>query len=256
MVSNLCDIHPRARIADNVRIDSFVSIAEDVEIGEGTWIGPNATIMDGARIGKNCRVFPGAVVSAVPQDLKYKGEQTVARIGDGTTIRECATVNKGTAAKGETVIGENCLIMAYSHVAHDCNLGNHVILVNSVGLAGEVEVGDYAYLGGMVGIHQFVRIGAHAFIQGGSMVGMDVPPFITAGRNPTKFAGINTIGLRRRGLSSDTIRLIQEAYRWLYNSGLNNTLAVEKIISELDMNSEIQLVINFVKASKRGIIGS
>ena len=147
-------------------------------------------------------------------------------------------------------------MMAYSHVAHDCLVGNHVILVNSVGLAGEVEVGDYAYLGGMVGIHQFVKIGAHAFVQGGSMVGMDIPPFVTAGRNPTKFAGINTIGLRRRGVSSDTIRLIQEAYKWLYNSGLNNTLALDKITRELELIPEIQTIIDFVKASKRGIIGN
>ena len=186
MISNLTDVHPDAKIAKNVKIDSFVSISGNVEIGAGTWIGPNVSIMDGARIGANCRIFPGAVVSADPQDMKYKGEETLAHIGDGTTIRECVTVNKGTAAKGETVIGKSCLIMAYCHVAHDCILGNHVILVNNVGLAGEVEIDDYAYLGGMVGVHQFVRIGTHAFIQGGAMVGMDIPPFVTAGRNPTK----------------------------------------------------------------------
>lgn len=256
MIHKLTHVHPEARIGDSVTIEPFSSIAGNVEIGEGTWIGPNATIMDGARIGKNCRIFPGAVISAVPQDLKYKGEETLAIIGDGTVIRECATINKGTAAKGETVVGNNCLMMAYSHVAHDCVLGNNVILVNSVGLAGEVEVDDFAYLGGMVGVHQFARIGVHAFIQGGSMVGMDIPPFVTAGRNPTKFAGINTVGLRRRGFSSSVIRLIQEAYRVIYNSGLNNSLAVERIEQDLEMIPELKLITDFIRSSKRGIVGS
>lgn len=256
MIHKLTHIHPDARIAENVTIEPFSSIAGNVEIGEGTWIGPNATIMDGARIGKNCRIFPGAVISAAPQDLKYKGEETLAIIGDGTVIRECATINKGTAAKGETVVGNNCLMMAYSHVAHDCKLGNNVILVNSVGLAGEVEVDDFAYLGGMVGVHQFARIGVHAFIQGGSMVGMDIPPFVTAGRNPTKFAGINTVGLRRRGFSSAVIRLIQESYRLIYSSGLNNSLALERIEKDLEMIPELKLITDFIKSSKRGIIGS
>jgi len=256
MIYKLTHIHPDAKIANNVTIEPFTSISGNVEIGDGSWIGPNATIMDGARIGKNCRVFPGAVISAVPQDLKYKGEDTLAIIGDGTVVRECATINKGTAAKGETIVGKNCLLMAYSHVAHDCKLGDSVILVNSVGLAGEVEIDDFAYLGGMVGIHQFVRIGAHAFIQGGSMVGMDIPPFVTAGRNPTKFAGINTVGLRRRGFSTVDIRLIQESYRLIYSSGLNNSLALERIEQELEMSPELRLITDFIKSSKRGIIGS
>jgi len=256
MIHKLTHIHPDAKIANDVTIEPFTSVSGNVEIGEGSWIGPNATIMDGARIGKNCRILPGAVVSAVPQDLKYKGEDTLAIIGDGTVVRECATINKGTAAKGETIVGKNCLLMAYSHVAHDCKLGNSVILVNSVGLAGEVEIDDFAYLGGMVGVHQFVRIGAHAFIQGGSMVGMDIPPFVTAGRNPTKFAGINTVGLRRRGFSNPDIRLIQESYRLIYSSGLNNSLALEKIERELEMIPELKLITDFIKSSKRGIIGS
>ncbi len=256
MIHKLTSVHPEAKIAEHVTIEAFSSISANVEIGEGTWIGPNATIMDGARIGKNCRIFPGAVISAIPQDLKYKGEDTLAIIGDGTIIRESATVNKGTAAKGETTVGKNCLLMAYSHVAHDCVLGNQVILVNSVALAGEVEIDDFAYLGGMVGVHQFVRIGAHAFIQGGAMVGMDIPPYVMAGRNPTKFVGINTIGLRRRGFSSEHIRTIQEAFRLLYNSGLNNSLAMEKIEQELEMIPELKQIIDFIKLSKRGIIGS
>lgn len=255
MIDALTRIHPDARIAEGVTVEAFTTIAADVEIGSGTWIGPNVTIMDGARIGQNCKIFPGAVISAEPQDLKYKGEKTFARIGDGTVIRESATVNRGTASKGETRVGKNCLLMAYSHVAHDCVIGNQVILVNGVGLAGEIEVHDYVILGGMTGVHQFVRIGAHAFIQGGSMVGMDVPPFITAGRNPTKFAGINTIGLRRRGFESDLIRNIQEAYRILYNSGLNNSLAVQKIREEIEPSPEIAMITQFVLDSKRGVIG-
>lgn len=255
MINKLAYIHPDAKISKNVTIEPFTSISGNVEIGEGSWIGPNATVMDGARIGKYCKIFPGAVVSAIPQDLKYKGEDTLAFVGDGTIIRECVTINKGTETKGKTIVGNNCLIMAYSHIAHDCKLGNNVILVNSVGLAGEVEIDDYAYLGGMVGVHQFVKIGAHAFIQGGSMVSMDIPPFVTAGRNPTKYAGINTVGLRRRGFSSDNIRLIQESFRLIYGSGLNNSLAIEKIETELQMIPELITITNFIKSSKRGIIG-
>lgn len=256
MIDRMTRIHPDARIDEQVTIEAFTSIAADVEIGTGTWIGPNVTVMDGARIGRNCKIFPGAVISAEPQDLKYQGEKTFAFIGDGTMVRESATVNRGTAARGETRVGKNCLLMAYSHVAHDCLIGDQVILVNGVGLAGEVEVQDYAILAGMVGVHQFVRIGSHAFIQGGSMVGMDVPPFVTAGRNPTKFAGINTIGLRRRGFDTEVIRNIQESYRILYSSGLNNTLALQKIRQELELSPEILAIIGFVSESKRGIIGN
>ena len=256
MINKLTYIHPDAKISENVTIDAFTSVDGDVEIGEGTWLGPNVTIMDGARIGKNCKIFPGAVISAEPQDLKYKGEKTLAIIGDNTIIRESATVNKGTIAKGKTIIGNNCLLMANSHVGHDCEIGNYVILVNSVGLAGEVVVEDFVILGGLVGVHQFVRIGSHAFIQGGSMVGMDIPPFVTAGRNPTKFAGINTIGLRRRGFESEIIRNIQEAYRILYNSGLNNSLAIQKILDEFGEQKEIQRIIDFISTSKRGIVGN
>jgi len=256
MINKLTDIHPDAKVSESVTIDAFTSVAADVEIGDGTWLGPNVTIMDGARIGKNCKIFPGAVISAEPQDLKYKGEKTQAIIGDNTIIRESATVNKGTLAKGKTIVGSNCLLMANSHVGHDCEIGNYVILVNSVGLAGEVVVDDFVILGGLVGVHQFVRIGAHAFIQGGSMVGMDIPPYITAGRNPTKFAGINTIGLRRRGFESEIIRKIQEAYRIVYNTGLNNSLALQKISDEFGEQKEIERIIDFISASKRGIVGN
>lgn len=250
----LAYVHPEAKIADNVVIEPFVTISKDVEIGEGTWIGPNATIMDGARIGKNCKIFPGAVISGTPQDLKFRGEKTTAVIGDNTTIRECVTVNRGTAAKSETRIGKNCLIMAYVHVAHDCVIGNNVILTNSTGLAGEVVVDDFAIIGGMSAVHQFVHIGAHAMISGASKVGKDVPPFIKAGRDPLSYIGINSIGLRRRKFSNEAINEIQEIYRIIYQRGLNNSDAIEFIEANLSATDERDEVILFIRNSKRGII--
>ncbi|MBN2349429.1 MAG: acyl-ACP--UDP-N-acetylglucosamine O-acyltransferase [Bacteroidales bacterium] len=247
-------VHPEAKIANNVVIEPFVTIAKDVEIGEGTWIGPNVVIMEGARIGRNCKIFPGAVISGVPQDLKFNGEKTTAEIGDNTTIRECVTVNRGTSAKGKTVIGNNCLIMAYAHVAHDCVLGNNVIINNAVGLAGEVIVDDFAIIGGMSGIHQFVHIGAHVMVSGVSKVGKDVPPFIKAGRDPLSYTGINSIGLRRRNFSNEKINEIQEIYRIIYQRGLNNSDAVEFIEANLPASDERDEIILFIRNSKRGII--
>lgn len=254
MIHPLANVHPDARIAAGVTVEAFTSISADVVIGEGTWIGPNVTIFDGARIGRNCKVFPGSVISAVPQDLKYRGEETLAVIGDHTVIRECVTVNKGTASFGQTLIGEQCLLMAYSHVAHDCRIGNNVILVNYVGLAGEIEIGDYAILGGMVGVHQFVRIGAHCMIQGGSKVGKDVPPFVTAGRDPLRFEGLNSIGLRRRGFTEEQVEAVHEVYRYIYQKGYNTSQALEKITEELPGTPERDLVVDFIRNSSRGII--
>jgi UDP-N-acetylglucosamine acyltransferase len=254
MIHSLASVHPEARIHPEAVVEAFSVISQDVEIGEGTWIGPHATIFDGARIGKNCKIFPGAVISAIPQDLKYNGEQTIVKIGDNSVIRECVTINKGTNAFGRTVIGDNCLIMAYSHVAHDCRIGNNVILVNYVGLAGEIEIGDYAILGGMAGVHQFVRIGAHAMVQGGSKVGKDVPPFVTAGRDPIRFEGLNLVGLRRRGFSDDLIKQIHEIYRFVYQKGYNTSQALERIENELVGNGERDLIVKFIRESKRGII--
>jgi len=225
-----------------------------VEIGEGTRIGPNVTILEGARIGKNCIIFPGAVISAVPQDLKFKGEKTVAVIGDNTTIRECVTINRGTSAKGQTIVGNNCLIMAYVHVAHDCVVGNNVVLVNSVGLGGEVVVDDWAIISGHSVVHQFVHVGAHAMVSGASKVGKDVPPYIKAGRDPLSYVGINSIGLRRRNFSNEKINEIQEIYRIIYQRGLNNSDAVEFIEANLPASDERDEVILFVRNSKRGII--
>ncbi|WP_290390311.1 acyl-ACP--UDP-N-acetylglucosamine O-acyltransferase [Paramuribaculum intestinale] len=254
MKQPLTYIHPAAKIDPSVVIDPFVTIEENVEIGEGTRIGSNVTIMSGARIGKNCRIFPGAVVSAVPQDLKFRGEDTVAIIGDNTTLRECVTINRGTAARGRTVVGSNCLIMAYCHVAHDCIVGDNVVMSNATQLAGEVQVDNYAVIGGGALVHQFCHIGPHVMLQGGALVNKDIPPYVKAAREPISFAGVNSIGLRRRGFSSDTIREIQEIYRYLYLSGLNNSDAVERIEAELPATPERDEIILFVRNSKRGII--
>ena len=254
MKQPLAYVHPEARVADNVVIEPFVSIDKDVVIGEGTRIGSSVTIMPGVRIGKNCRIFPGAVIGAEPQDLKFRGEYTTVEIGDNTTIREYVTINRGTVAKGKTVVGSNCLLMAYVHVAHDCVVGNNVILVNSTQLAGEVVIDDFAILGGMSAVHQFVHIGSHVMISGGSLVRKDVPPFIKAGREPLAYVGINSIGLRRRNYSNEKIREVQEIYRYIYQKGLNISQAVEIIEAEMPASPERDEVLLFIKDSKRGII--
>ena len=254
MKQPLAYIHPYAKISSSVVVDPFVTIDKNVEIGEGTWIGSNVTIMEGVRIGKNCKIFPGAVIGAIPQDLKFKGEETLAIIGDNTTLREYVTINRGTAAKGKTVVGNNCLLMAYCHVAHDCVVGNNVIMSNSTQLAGEVVVDDFAILSGAVLVHQFSHIGSHVMIQGGSRVTKDVPPFVTAGRDPLSFAGVNSIGLRRRGYNNEQIRDIQDVYRYLYQSGMNTSHAVERITAELPATKERDEILLFIKNSPRGII--
>jgi len=254
MKQPLAYVHPEADIADNVVIEPFVSIDKDVVIGEGTRIGSSVTIMPGVRIGKNCRIFPGAVIGAVPQDLKFKGEYTTVEIGDNTTIREFVTINRGTSAKGKTVVGSNCLLMAYVHVAHDCVVGNNIILVNNTQLAGEVIVDDWAILGGMTAVHQFVHIGSHVMLSGGSLVRKDVPPYIKAGREPLSYVGINSIGLRRRNYSNEKIREIQEIYRYIYQKGLNISQAVEIIEAEMPASTERDEILLFIKDSKRGII--
>ncbi len=247
-------VHPGATIADNVVIEPFVNIEKDVTVGEGTWLGPNVSIMSGARIGKNCKIFPGAVIGAVPQDLKFKGENTNVIIGDNTTVREFVTINRGTSARGKTVIGNNALLMAYVHIAHDCLIGNHVIITNATNLAGEVVIDDWAIIGGMSAIHQFVHVGSHVFIGGGSLVRKDVPPFIKAAREPLMFAGVNSIGLRRRNFSNEKINDIQAIYRVLYEKGFNNTQALDYIEAEMPASKERDEIILFIKESKRGII--
>ena len=254
MKQPLAYVHPAAKIANNVVIDPFVTIDQNVEIGEGTRIGSNVTILEGARIGKNCTICSGAVISGIPQDLKFRGEELVAIIGDNTTIRECVTVSRGTASKGKTVIGSNCLIMAYCHVAHDCVVGDNVIMSNAVQVAGEVVIDNYAVIGGGALIHQFSHIGQHVMLQGGALVNKDIPPYVKAGRNPISYAGINSIGLRRRGFTNEQIRDIQEIFRYLYLSGMNNTDAIERIEAELPATKERDEIILFVRNSKRGII--
>jgi len=254
MKQPLAYVHPDAKVADNVVIEPFVSIDHDVIVGEGTRIGSGVTILPGVRIGKNCNIFPGAVIGAVPQDLKFRGEYSTVEIGDNNTIREFVTINRGTAAKGKTVIGNNCLFMAYVHVAHDCHVGNNVILVNNTQLAGEVVVDNWAILAGMVAVHQFCRIGSHVMVAGGSLVRKDIPPFIKAGREPLSYVGINSIGLRRRQFTNDKIREIQDIYRYIYQKGLNTAQAVEIIEAEMPASPERDEILLFVKDSKRGII--
>ncbi len=250
----LAYIHPQAKIATNVVVEPFTTIHNNVIIGSGTWIGSNVTIMEGARIGKNCRIFPGAVISAIPQDLKFDGEDSLAIIGDNTTIRECVTVNRGTKALGHTKIGDNCLIMATTHVAHDCIIGNNCILANGSIIAGHVTIGDYAILSGLVAVHQFIHIGEHAMVSGGSLVRKDVPPFSKAGKEPLSFIGINSIGLRRRGFATEKIREIQDIFRILYQKNYNTTQALEKIEAEMEATKERDQIILFIKNSQRGIM--
>lgn len=254
MKQPLAYVHPAAKIAPSVVIDPFVTIDANVEIGEGTRICSNVTILEGVRIGRNCTIFPGAVIGAIPQDLKFRGEDTLAIIGDNTTLRECVTVNRGTAARGRTTVGSNTLIMAYCHVAHDCAVGDNVIISNATQLAGEVQVDNYAVIGGGTLVHQFCHIGPHVMIQGGALVNKDIPPYVKAAREPISYAGINSIGLRRRNFSNDTIRDIQEIYRYLYLSGLNVSDAIERIEAELPATKERDEIILFVRNAKRGII--
>ena len=254
MKQPLAYIHPGAKIAASVVIDPFVTIENNVEIGEGTRICSNVTIMEGARIGKNCTIFPGAVISGIPQDLKFQGEESFAIIGDNTTIRESVTINRGTASKGKTIVGNNSLIMAYSHVGHDSIVGNNVIMSNATQIAGEVIIDDFAVIGGGTLIHQFCHIGPHVMIQGGSRINKDIPPYVKAGREPVAYSGVNSIGLRRRNFTNEQIREIQEIYRYLYLSQLNVSDAVERIEAELPASKERDEIILFIRNSKRGII--
>jgi UDP-N-acetylglucosamine acyltransferase len=250
----LAYIHPEAKIADNVVIEPFSTIHKNVVIEDGTWIGSNVTIMEGAHIGKNCKIFPGSVISGVPQDRKFAGEVTYTIIGDNTIIREFVTISRGTVDRHKTSIGSNSLIMAYVHIAHDCMIGDYVTLVNGVQIAGHVYVDDYATVGGATAVHQFVKIGAHVMVAGGSLVRKDVPPYVTAAREPLSYAGINSIGLRRRGYSNEKINEIQEIYRRIYLQGKNNSKALDMIQMEMPSSPERDEIINFVRTSDRGIM--
>ena len=254
MISSLAYIHPNAIIGKNVEIGPFAYIEDNVVIGDNNVIMPHACIMSGARIGNGNKIFPGAVIGAVPQDLKFRGEETTAEIGDNNLIRENVTINRGTASKGKTVVGNNNLLMESMHVAHDCVVGNGCIIGNSTKFAGEVIIEDNAIISGGVLVHQFCRIGGYGMLQGGCKSPKDIPPYIKAGRNPISYAGINSIGLRRRNFSNETICNIQEIYRYLYLSDMNNSDALERIEAELPATKERDEIVMFVRNSKRGII--
>lgn len=250
----LAYVSPQAKVAANVVIEPFVSIDKNVIIEEGTWIGSNVTVMEGARIGKNCKIFPGAVISAIPQDLKFAGEETIVKIGNNVTIREFVTINRGTKASYETVVGDNCLLMAYVHIAHDCVIGDNVILGNSTALAGHITIDDWAIIGGVAAIHQFVRIGTHTMVGGGSLVRKDIPPYTKAAREPISYVGVNSIGLRRRGFSAEKINQIQDIYRLIYLKGYNVSQAVEYIEADIPATPERDEILSFIANSSRGIM--
>ncbi|MDR1170912.1 MAG: acyl-ACP--UDP-N-acetylglucosamine O-acyltransferase [Bacteroidales bacterium] len=254
MIHQLACVHPDARIGENVIIEPFVNIAKDVVIGDGTWVMSNAVIMEGARIGKNCKIFPGAVIAGIPQDLKFEGEYTTVEIGDNTTIRECVTINRGTRTKNKTIVGKNCLLMAYAHVAHDVRIGNNCVIVSHSGIAGEVEIDDWAILAGGTMVHQFVRIGAHVMIGGASKVRKDVPPYVKAARDPLAYVGVNSIGLRRRGFTNEKIWELQDIYRELYQKGMNHSEALNYIEEHYSQSEERDRIIDFVRNSRRGIM--
>ncbi len=247
-------VNPKAEIGNNVSVGPYVVIEEGVTIGDGTTIASHALISRGTRLGRECRIFHSAAVGGPPQDLKYRDEPTTLEVGDRTTVREFATLNRGTVASGRTTIGDDCLIMAYAHVAHDCRVGNQVIIANCSALAGHVTIDDWVIVGGLTPIHQFVRIGIHSMIGGGVRVSKDVPPFVLASQSPVVFEGLNLIGLRRRGFSASAIDLIDKAYRLIYRSGLNVSQAVERIKAELELIPELHILLDFIASSKRGII--
>jgi UDP-N-acetylglucosamine acyltransferase len=252
----LATVSPKAILGDNIEIGPYVYIDENVEIGDGCQILPHAVIFSYVKLGKGCKVFPGAVIGAIPQDLKFEGEVSYVEIGDNTTIRECVTVNRGTAASGKakTKIGSDTLLMSYVHVAHDCRVGNHCILVSYVGIAGETDVDEWAIIGGGAMAHQFSKIGAHAMVGGASKINKDIPPYVLCGRDPICYAGVNIVGLRRRGFSSDIIRNIKDIYDTIYFQGYNITDGCAKVEAGFPQSEERDNILNFIKNSKRGII--
>lgn len=254
MIHQLTAVDPRAKIGKNVTVEPFTTIGANVTVGSDTWIGPNVTIMENVKIGKNCKIFPGTVIGAVPQDLKFDGEDTQVIIGDGTTLRECVTINRGTKALGYTKIGNNCLIMATSHVAHDCIIGDNVIIANGCGIAGHVEIGDFVVMGGLSAVQQFGKIGKHVMISGGSLIRKDIPPYVKVAREPISYAGINSVGLRRRGFTNDKIFEIQKIYRAIFQMKMNTTQAIEFIEKEMLPTVERDEIIQFIQNSPRGIV--
>ncbi len=254
MISSKAHISENAKIGQGVEIAPFTTIYDDVIIGDNTWIGPNVTIMDGARIGANCKIFPGAVISAIPQDLKFKGEQTTAEIGNNTTIRECVTINRGTADRNTTKVGDNCLLMAYVHIAHDVEVGNNCILANAVNIAGHCTIEDHVILEGLVAMQQFMRIGAHAFVAGGSLVRVNIPPFVKAAREPISYVGINGVGLKRRGFSTEAIHAIEDIYRIIYVHNNHFSKALSQVEKDIAQCPEKNQILDFFRSSEGGIM--
>jgi len=254
MVSNLASVNPKAQLGNNVTVEAFASIAGDVIIGDNTWIGPNAVIMDGTRIGKNCKVFPGAVLGGVPQDLKYKGENSLAEIGDNVIIREYVTINRGTADRMTTKVGNNTMIMAYTHIAHDSLIGNNVILASYIGITGHVTIEDHAIIEGLSGTQQFIRIGAHSFIAGCSQMRKSIPPYIRVAREPLQYIGVNIVGLTRRGFSKESIKNIEDIYRIIFVRGYNMTKALEMVEVDCPDTPERRQIVDFIRNEKDGIV--
>ncbi|MGE0566930.1 MAG: acyl-ACP--UDP-N-acetylglucosamine O-acyltransferase [Bacteroidia bacterium] len=254
MISNLAYVHPKAQIGNNVTIEPFATIYGDVVIGDNCWIGPNSVIMDKTRMGKNNKIFPGAVVGAIPQDLKFKGEESLVEIGDNNSIRECVTINRGTLDRMTTKIGNNNLLMAYTHLGHDCILGNNIIIANNGNLAGHITIEDNVIIEGVVAAQQFINIGAHSFIAGASLVRKSVPPYIRVAREPLQFIGVNTIGLARRGFDKEVIKNIEDIYRLIFVRGHNITNAIEIVEAEVPDTPEKKQILDFIKNQKDGIV--
>ena len=254
LISSLAHVSPNAQIADGAIIEPFAYIDDNVTIGKGTWVGAHAVIQSGTTIGEDCKIFTGAVIGAIPQDLKFSGEDSKVVVGDRTVIRECVTINRGTADRMETKVGSDCLLMAYCHLAHDVSVGDHVIIANSGNIAGHVTIEDWAILEGMVGVQQFVTIGQHAFVAGGSLVRKNIPPFVKAAREPLSFIGVNSIGLRRRGFANEQVVNIEDIYRTLYVQNGNISQALRVAEAELAQSNEKSVILEFISASDKGII--
>jgi UDP-N-acetylglucosamine acyltransferase len=253
-ISPLAFVHPEAKIGENCEIGPFCYIDRNVEIGDNNVLMNSVTVLYGARIGHRNIFFPGAVIGAIPQDLKFQGEDTVAIIGNDNKIRENVTINRGTASKGWTMVGNGNLLMETVHVGHDTAVGNGCIIGNGTKLAGEVTVDDNAIISANVLIHQFCRVGGYVMVGGGTRTAQDIPPFITAAREPVAFCGLNLVGLRRRGFSNELIENIHQAYRLVYQSGLKFNDAIERIKNEIPMTKEIEYIVEFLTSSKRGFI--
>lgn len=254
MISNLAYVSPKAKIGKNVTISSFATIYEDVEIGDNVYIHPNAVIYPDTIIGEGCKIFPGAIIGIVNQDLKYKGEKSNTVIGKNTVIREYATIHKGTADRMTTKVGDNCLIMAYTHLGHDCLVGNNVIIANNGSLAGHITIEDFAIIEGVVAAQQFVNIGTHSFVAGASLVRKSVPPYIRVAREPLQFIGVNTIGLARRGFDKEVIKQIEDIYRIIFVRGHNLSNALEIVESEIPDSQYKKEILGFIRNQKDGIV--